>query len=245
VYGLLLSKLVFVTVDEILDVLVNKLEFEFNIDILAVFVSDSFLLYVVLTVDVLVLVIDLVLVGEVIIERVLAGLNVGDFVCVIDLVLDDELVIDLVEELERVEVDDEVILLLEKGLAVFVTEGFILLLNKLVGDDVELDVSLLLGFWLLLVDDDALEVLEERDDDVNDGVFVFELLNLDVNVVVLDCVRLLEDVVLAVCVCVFAIEEVHNALDVSVLEDVDVRVDVLDCKLLLVEKILLVSMYDG
>jgi hypothetical protein len=146
VYGLLLSKLVFVTVDEILDVLVNKLEFEFNIDILAVFVSASFLLYVVLTVDVLVLVIDLVLVGEVIIERVLAELNVGDFVCVIDLVLDDELVIDLVEELERVEVDDEVILLLEKGLAVFVTEGFILLLNKLVGDDVELDVSLLLGF---------------------------------------------------------------------------------------------------
>jgi hypothetical protein len=103
----------------------------------------------------------------------------------------------------------------------------------------------LLGFWVLLEEDVAVVVLEERDVGDNEGVFVFEFVDLDVNVDVLDCVKLLEDVVLPVWVGVFNIEEVCNALSVPVLELVDVRVDVLECKLVLVKKILLVSINDG
>jgi hypothetical protein len=72
--------------------------------------------------------------------------NVEDFVCVIDLVLLDELVIVLVEEPERVEVDVDVIVLVEIGLTVCVIEDFILGVSKALDEELELDVSLLLGF---------------------------------------------------------------------------------------------------
>lgn len=225
--------------------MLNRALCVFTTDTLAVFVWASLLLYDLNAVDVLVVEIDLVLVKVFLIEPVLIEDNVEDFVCVIDLVLLDELVIVLVEEPERVEVDVDVIVLLEIGLAVCVIEDFILGVSKALDEELELDVSLLLGFWVLLEEDVAVVVLEERDVGDNEGVFVFEFVDLDVNVDVLDCVKLLEDVVLPVWVGVFNIEEVCNALSVPVLELVDVRVDVLECKLVLVKKILLVSINDG
>ena len=225
--------------------MLNRALCVFTTDTLAVFVWASLLLYVLNAVDVLVVEIDLVLVKVFLIEPVLIEDNVEDFVCVIDLVLLDELVIVLVEEPERVEVDVDVIVLVEIGLTVCVIEDFILGVSKALDEELELDVSLLLGFWVLLEEDVAVVVLEERDVGDNEGVFVFEFVDLDVNVDVLDCVKLLEDVVLPVWVGVFNIEEVCNALSVPVLELVDVRVDVLECKLVLVKKILLVSINDG